>query len=96
MEQIGTKSNGIVVPLKSENKTIGALSVQSYTDGIIYDGQDVELLTFVAQHISTALTRARALEAERQRTDELAILNSVGEAMAKTLDVKDGHEDCGA
>ncbi len=88
MEQIGTKSNGIVVPLKIENKTIGALSVQSYTDGIIYDGQDVELLTFVAQHISTALTRARALEAERQRTDELAILNSVGEAMAKTLDVK--------
>ena len=88
MEQIGTKSNGIVVPLKSENKTIGALSVQSYIDGIIYDAQDVELLTFVAQHISTALTRARAREAERQRTDELAILNSVGEAMAKTLDVK--------
>src|SRR4029078_9759125 len=44
MEQVGTRSNGIVVPLKSENKTIGALAVQSYTDGIIYDAQDVELL----------------------------------------------------
>ena len=42
----------------------------------------------MAQHIATALTRIRALEAERQRTDELAILNSVGDAMAKSLDVK--------
>src|SRR5215216_2286703 len=85
MEQVGTKSNGIVVPLKSANKVIGALAVQSYIDNIIYNAQDVELLTFVAQHISTALMRAGAIEETRQRNAELAILNSVGEAMAKTL-----------
>src|SRR5215212_7553155 len=86
MEQVGTKSNGIVVPLKSENKTIGALSVQSYTDGIIYDAQDVELLTFVAQHISTALTRARAIEETRQRNTELQIINSIQQGLAAELD----------
>ena len=88
MEQLGTKSNGIVVPLKGENKTIGALAVQSYTDGILYDAQDVELLTFVAQHISTALMRARALEETRQRNAELGIINSVQEGLASKLDLQ--------
>jgi GAF domain-containing protein/DNA-binding response OmpR family regulator len=86
MEQVGTKSNGIVVPLKSENKTIGALAVQSYTDGILYDAQDVDLLTFVAQHISTALTRARAIEETRQRNTELQIINSIQQGLAAELD----------
>jgi transcriptional regulator with GAF, ATPase, and Fis domain len=86
MEQVGTKSNGIVVPLKSESTTIGALAVQSYTDGILYDDQDVDLLTFVAQHISTALTRARAIEETRQRNTELQIINSIQQGLAAELD----------
>ncbi|MEW5938344.1 MAG: GAF domain-containing protein, partial [Chloroflexota bacterium] len=88
IKRVGTKSEGIGIPLKSEGKTIGVLAVQSYERGIKYNLQDIEILNFVAQHIATALTRARALEAERQRTEELAILNSVGEAMAKSLDVR--------
>jgi GAF domain-containing protein/DNA-binding response OmpR family regulator len=80
--------DGIGVPLKVGRNVLGVLVVQSYVPSISYDEQDVQVLTFAAQHIATALTRARALEAERQRTDELAILNSVGEAMAKTLAVK--------
>ena len=80
--------DGIAVPLKMEKKILGALTIQSYAPGITYTDSDVQVLTFVAQHIATSLTRARAIEAERQRTDELAILNSVGEAMVKTLDVK--------
>ena len=46
------------------------------------------MLAFVAQHIATALTRIRAMESERQRISELAILNSVGDAISKSLDVK--------
>ena len=76
------------VPLKDKQETFGVVVVQSYEEGVMYSDEDVKVLEFVAQHIATALTRIRALEAERQRTDELAILNSVGEAMAKTLDVK--------
>jgi PAS domain S-box-containing protein len=87
-EMIGTFSDGIAIPLKTDGKTIGVLLVQSYKEEIKYTLQDIEVLNFVAQHISTALTRARALEETRQRNAELAILNSVGEAMAKTLDVK--------
>ncbi len=77
--------DGIGVPLKVEGNIVGAIFVQSYTNGIHYTDQDDEVLAFVAQHIATALTRRKALEAERQRTAEIAILNSVGEVMVKTL-----------
>lgn len=80
--------DGIGAPLKADGKILGAIFVQSYTEGIHYTDQDDEVLAFVAQHIATALTRLRALEAEGQRNAELVILNSVGEAMAKTLDIK--------
>ncbi len=89
VEVAGTlNEDGIGVPLKADGKIIGAIFVQSYTQGIHYSAQDDEILAFVAQHIATSLTRLRALEAERQRTRELAILNSISEAMVKTLDLK--------
>jgi len=89
IKPIGSNSvDWVGVPLKDKKRTFGVIIIQSYEEGVTYSEADVYLLEFVAQHIATALTRARALEAERQRTDELAILNSVGEAMSKTLDVK--------
>ena len=76
-------------PLKVDDKVLGAIFVQSYNEGICYTDQDEEVLGFVAKHIATALTRIQALESERQRTFELSILNSVSDAMVKTLDIKD-------
>ena len=52
----------------------------------MYDQSDLELLTFVAQHIGSALSRARAIEETRQRNAELAVINEIGEALAKQLD----------
>jgi GAF domain-containing protein/CheY-like chemotaxis protein len=74
------------VPLKSGTRTLGALVVQSFEKDFRYSDEDVTVLEFVAQHIATALTRARALEAERQRAAELAIINSVQEGLASKLD----------
>ena len=80
--------DGIGAPLKADGKILGAIFVQSYTKGIHYTAQDDEVLAFCAQHIATALTRLRAIEAERQHNHNLAILNSVSEAMVQTLDIK--------
>ncbi len=89
IELVGTDNiDGIGVPLIADDKTLGAIFVQSYTEGIHFTDQDDEVLAFVAQHVATALTRIRALESERQRISELAILNSVGDAISKSLDVK--------
>ncbi|HZY45556.1 MAG TPA: GAF domain-containing protein, partial [Anaerolineae bacterium] len=86
-EEVGTVGEeGIAVPLKIENKTIGVVFIQSYTPGIGYQVGDVAILEFVAQHISTALTRARAIEETRQRNAELAIINSVQQGLVSKLD----------
>jgi PAS domain S-box-containing protein len=74
------------VPLRSEERTIGVLAVASYAEGFRYTEQDEELLAFVGQHIGAALSRARAIEETRQRHAELALINSVQEAIAGELD----------
>ncbi|MFN2195713.1 MAG: GAF domain-containing protein, partial [Anaerolineales bacterium] len=81
------------VPIYSSGEAIGAVSVQSYQQNA-YDQDDVRLLSTLANSMSLALESARLfeetqklLEEAEQRNAELAILNSVGEAMAKSLDV---------
>ncbi len=84
--------DGIGAPLKVEGKTLGAIFVQSYTPGIAYTEQDDEILAYVAQHIAAALSRVRALEAERQRASELAIINSVQAGLASQLEMEAIYE----
>jgi signal transduction histidine kinase/CRP-like cAMP-binding protein len=72
VELIGQPSvDWLGVPLKSEGRTLGALVVQSYTEGIYYSEKDLNLLTFVAQHVATAWQRKQAEEALRQAHNEL-------------------------
>ncbi|HEY6072279.1 MAG TPA: GAF domain-containing protein, partial [Anaerolineales bacterium] len=62
---LGTQSDGIAIPLTNEDRTVGVLLVQSYKPEIKYTLQDKDVLNFVAQNISTALARARAIEETR-------------------------------
>jgi signal transduction histidine kinase/DNA-binding response OmpR family regulator/HPt (histidine-containing phosphotransfer) domain-containing protein len=75
------------VPLRSEDRTIGAIVVQSYDENR-HTEADKELLTFVAQHVGSALSRARAIEETRQRNAELAIINSIQQGLAAQLDMQ--------
>ncbi|HEY1563335.1 MAG TPA: GAF domain-containing protein [Gaiellaceae bacterium] len=89
MEPIGELSEEwLGVPLKSEERTVGVLVVQSYTDEHHYAKQDRDLLAFVGQHVGAALSRARAIEETRQRNAELALINSVQEALAGELEMQ--------
>jgi PAS domain S-box-containing protein len=81
-------SSWLGVPLKSEDRTVGALVVQSYSKDVQYTGQDKDLLAFVGQHVGAALSRARAIEETRQRNAELALINSVQEALAGELELQ--------
>jgi PAS domain S-box-containing protein len=76
------------VPLQAEDRTVGALVVQSYTPEHHYTDQDKDLLAFVGQHVGAALSRARAIEETRQRNAELALINSVQEALAGELEMQ--------
>ena len=87
LDLVGSQSEEwLGVPLKAEERTVGVLVVQSYTKGVRYTEQDKELLAFVGQHVGVALSRARAIEETRQRNAELALINSVQEAIAGELD----------
>jgi len=85
---ITDESTWLGVPLKTEGRTVGVLAVQSYTKDVQYAEQDKELLAFVGQHVGAALSRARAIEETRQRNAELALINSVQEALAGELDLQ--------
>jgi PAS domain S-box-containing protein len=85
---ITDESTWLGVPLKTEGRTAGVLAVQSYTKEVEYTEADKELLAFVGQHVGAALSRARAIEETRQRNAELALINSVQEALAGELELQ--------
>jgi PAS domain S-box-containing protein len=77
------------VPLQSDDgRTVGVLAMQSYLPDVRYTERDEELLAFVGQHVGVALSRARAIEETRQRNAELALINSVQEALAGELELQ--------
>jgi signal transduction histidine kinase/DNA-binding response OmpR family regulator/nitrate/nitrite-specific signal transduction histidine kinase len=78
----------IGTPLVFEGRVDGVLVVQSYKRGMRYAEQEADLLTFVAQHITTALARARAIEETRQHNAELEIINGVQQGLASKLDMQ--------
>ncbi len=92
----------IGVSLKSGDEVVGVLGMAYVEPGLQFGQSEVELLGRFAQLASISLDNARLFAAAKeartraeeanerinQRAKELAILNSVGEAMAKTLNVK--------
>lgn len=60
------------VPMIYHERMLGVIILQSYDNAISYGQDDLELLTFVAHHIATALSRKQADEALRTALDDLA------------------------
>ncbi len=54
------------VPLQSGGQTFGVLVVQSYSQNVRFGEHEKEILTFVCQHIATALERKQASQALQQ------------------------------
>ncbi len=50
------------VPLKIEDRVIGAMVVQSYTNPELYSEKDIQLLEFVSSQVATAIERKRIEE----------------------------------
>jgi len=59
---ITNKQIWLGVPLKVENKIIGSMVLQSYTDPNLYSKKDIKLMEFVSQQIATAIERKQAEE----------------------------------
>lgn len=63
-ERIGSPSlDWLGVPLKMFDRTIGVMAVQSYTEGIRFNEEDLEILTFVSTQVAMAIERKQSDEA---------------------------------
>ena len=71
------------VPLRVDERTVGVLVVES-TEPNAFDEEDFEILTAAANQASIAIERARHLDTERQRADELkALLDTMADLSAE-------------
>jgi diguanylate cyclase (GGDEF)-like protein/PAS domain S-box-containing protein len=59
---ITDKSIWLGVPLKIEDKAIGAMAVQSYTNPNLYSEGDIKFLEFVSSQVTTVIERKRTEE----------------------------------
>jgi len=71
---VSDKSIWLGVPLKIENKTIGAMVVQSYTNPNLYSKKDIQLLEFISSQIAIAIKRKQDEEALRKSQQEFSSL----------------------
>jgi len=66
VELIGAPSvDWLGVPLLNNGHAFGVLAIQSYTENVRFTEREQEILTFVSQHVGTAILRRRNEEALR-------------------------------
>jgi PAS domain S-box-containing protein len=76
----------LFAPLVSGDEVRGRISLQNLDRTNAFTDSDVRLLTTLASSLSVALENARLVHETRQRNAELALINSVQDAIAGELD----------
>lgn len=78
VQAIGTPAvDWLGVPLKVRERIIGVLVVQSYTEGVRYGKQEVDLLMFVSTQIAMAIAQKQSEVRLRHQLNRLAALRVV-------------------
>jgi PAS domain S-box-containing protein len=78
----------LFVPLVAGGKAIGVISLQNVDRERAFGESDKQLLDTLAGSLSVALENARLVHETRQRNAELALINSVQEALAGELEMQ--------
>ncbi len=92
----------IMVPILAGGVLIGGITVQDFNNPNAYPNSIVRLLETIASNMGTALENARLfketqrlLKETEQRNAELAIINSVQDALAAKLDMQGIYDSVG-
>ncbi|HEY8108359.1 MAG TPA: GAF domain-containing protein [Gaiellaceae bacterium] len=78
----------LAVPLGAGDEIRGRISLQNLDRTNAFTENDVRLLTTLAGSLSVALENARLVHETRQRNAELALINSVQDALAGELELQ--------
>src|SRR5204863_314309 len=84
----GPSKAGVWVPLMNGGKPSGVISLQNVGRPHAFTGSDQQLHETLAASLSVALENARLVHETRQRNAELALINSVQEALAGELEMQ--------
>ena len=79
--------SSVFVPLLIGNRGTGVISLHNLDREHAFSEADVRLLTTLAGSLSVGLENARLFEETGQRAAELAIINTVGQALAEQLEL---------
>lgn len=77
----------LAVPIRSGDKIMGVISVQSY-DMNLYNKDDEVLLEMLASYAGVAIQNADLFEQTRQRAQELEALVETGKVLSSTLEMQ--------
>lgn len=95
VELVGPPSlDWLGVPLKTQDRTIGVLVVQTYREGVRYGAEEKRILEFVSTQVAMAIERKRAEEELRRTIEKLKGLESIigrSPAMAFMWKVEEGR-----
>ncbi len=97
VEVVGSDSiDWIGVPLKLEEHVTGVMVAQSYSQGVLYKQDDLDLMEFVSTQVAVSIERKKAedalrvsLEDTRQYAERMALLNRVARTVSTTLNLDD-------
>jgi PAS domain S-box-containing protein len=78
--------SAVFAPLLGSGKATGVVSLQNVDREHAYSEPDLQLLVTLCGSLSVALENARLVQETRQRNAELALINSVQQAIAGELD----------
>jgi PAS domain S-box-containing protein/putative nucleotidyltransferase with HDIG domain len=86
VELVGPDSSiWLGAPLKTAKGIIGVVVVQSYTDSTLYSKKDLEMLSFVSEHIAMAIERKRTEDTLKESEEIYQILvNTTLDAVTAT------------
>lgn len=66
------------VPLRIKGKTIGVLTVQSYTEGVRFSTEDKKILTYIAEQAAMAIERKQTNQALKKSEKQIrALIESI-------------------
>lgn len=84
---LGKAGVEVLLPIKTERETIGAVALGPKKSGNMYDAQDLNLLQLIAPHIAIALENASYFREKEQRIAELRSINKMFHHIEHFLDL---------
>jgi HD-GYP domain-containing protein (c-di-GMP phosphodiesterase class II) len=89
VESVGAPSiDWLGVPLKVENRIIGVMAVQSYTERVRYGEKEMNIMEFVSTQVAIAIERKRSFEEIRRHLQRLNALRIIDVALTSSFDLR--------